>query len=71
MRPTRDLGPIGYFLWQRIRQLGVKHILGVPGDMNLELLGYIDDVDGLDWGQYKFNSDIRLAGSPGSQMLVN
>lgn len=24
--------------------------MGVPGDMNLELLDYIKDVDGLKWG---------------------
>jgi pyruvate decarboxylase len=24
--------------------------MGVPGDMNLELLDYIDQVDGLSWG---------------------
>jgi pyruvate decarboxylase len=26
--------------------------MGVPGDMNLELLDYIDEVDGLTWGKY-------------------
>ncbi len=25
--------------------------MGVPGDMNLELLDYINDVDGLSWGK--------------------
>lgn len=25
--------------------------MGVPGDMNLELLDYINDVEGLNWGQ--------------------
>ena len=24
--------------------------MGVPGDMNLELLDYIKEVDGLNWG---------------------
>lgn len=27
--------------------------MGLPGDMNLELLDYINDVDGLNWGTYK------------------
>jgi hypothetical protein len=25
--------------------------MGVPGDMNLELLDYIDDVDGMHWSE--------------------
>jgi pyruvate decarboxylase len=27
--------------------------MGVPGDMNLELLDYIKQVEGLSWGVYK------------------
>jgi len=26
--------------------------MGVPGDMNLELLDYIKQVEGLQWGEY-------------------
>ena len=33
-----------------IRQLGVGNVMGVPGDMNLELLDYIKEVPGLAWG---------------------
>lgn len=25
--------------------------MGVPGDMNLELLDYIDDIEGLEWSE--------------------
>ncbi|GME35028.1 putative benzoate 4-monooxygenase cytochrome p450 [Neofusicoccum parvum] len=41
--------PLGLHLWQRIADLGVSSIFGVPGDMNLELLDYIDEVKGLSW----------------------
>lgn len=34
----------------RIRQLGTRSIMGVPGDMNLELLDYLNEVDGMSWG---------------------
>lgn len=34
----------------RIAQLGVKNIIGVPGDMNLELLDYIDEINEMSWG---------------------
>ncbi len=28
--------PMGQYLFQRIKQLGTEHILGVPGDFNRE-----------------------------------
>ncbi|KAF5016481.1 hypothetical protein F66182_11825 [Fusarium sp. NRRL 66182] len=44
--------PLGLHLWTRIRQQGTRSVMGVPGDMNLELLDYIKQVSGLKWGQY-------------------
>ncbi|KAL1638556.1 hypothetical protein SLS58_008769 [Diplodia intermedia] len=41
--------PLGLYLWKRIAGLGVSSIFGVPGDMNLELLDYIKEVDQLSW----------------------
>jgi hypothetical protein len=38
----------------RIRSLGVGSVMGVPGDMNLELLDYIKNVDGLNWSKSAF-----------------
>ncbi|EPY54167.1 pyruvate decarboxylase [Schizosaccharomyces cryophilus OY26] len=35
---------VGEYLFERIRQLGVKSIQGVPGDFNLALLDLIDNV---------------------------
>ncbi|KAK5165916.1 uncharacterized protein LTR77_008840 [Saxophila tyrrhenica] len=40
---------LGRYLWERIHQVGVNHIFGVPGDFNLTLLDHIYNVDGLDW----------------------
>ncbi len=40
---------IGEYLFTRLKQLGVASVFGVPGDFNLGLLDYIDDVDGIKW----------------------
>lgn len=40
---------LGRYLWERIHQVGVNHIFGVPGDFNLTLADHIYDVDGLEW----------------------
>ncbi|KAJ0422897.1 thiamine diphosphate-binding protein [Aspergillus carlsbadensis] len=65
--------PLAGYLWQRIRQLGVQCVMGVPGDMNLELLDYIDGVEGLSWhgnanelnAAYAADGYSRVKGSPG------
>ncbi|KAK9369304.1 thiamine diphosphate-binding protein [Lipomyces kononenkoae] len=41
--------PLGDYLFQRIRQLGITKILGCPGDFNMTLLDHIDNVEGLEW----------------------
>lgn len=40
---------LGRYLFERLRQLEVNTIFGVPGDFNLALLDYIYDVEGLRW----------------------
>ncbi|MFM2478953.1 alpha-keto acid decarboxylase family protein [Celerinatantimonas sp. MCCC 1A17872] len=40
---------IGRYLWQRLRQLNVKYVFGVPGDFNLQLLEQIDEVEGIEF----------------------
>ncbi|CAG9296001.1 alpha-keto acid decarboxylase family protein [Celerinatantimonas diazotrophica] len=40
---------IGRYLWQRLRQLNVKYVFGVPGDFNLQLLEQLDEVDGIEF----------------------
>jgi TPP-dependent 2-oxoacid decarboxylase len=44
--------PIATYLLKRIHQLGVQHIQGVPGDMNLQFLDYVEDMPELTWGKY-------------------
>jgi len=38
---------IGHFLFLRLRQMGIGHVFGMPGDFNLQLLEQIKDVDGI------------------------
>lgn len=40
---------IGNYLFNRIKQLDIGSIFGVPGDFNLALLDHIYEVDGLRW----------------------
>lgn len=40
---------IGEFLFLRLRQLGVNHVFGVPGDFNLQLLEQIKHVDNIEF----------------------
>ncbi len=40
---------IGEFLLRRLEEVGVRHIFGVPGDYNLELLQQLEDRRGPEW----------------------
>jgi TPP-dependent 2-oxoacid decarboxylase len=40
---------IGDFLLRRLREAGVKHLFGVPGDFNLEFMQQIEDGDIVEW----------------------
>lgn len=40
---------VGQFLLRRIREAGVQHAFGVPGDFNLELLQQLEDSGTLTW----------------------
>lgn len=40
---------LGRYMWERIHQIGVDTIFGVPGDFNLQFLDSIFHVDGLKW----------------------
>ncbi|KAF5100999.1 hypothetical protein DV451_002339 [Geotrichum candidum] len=44
-----DTIPVGTYLFNRIRQLGINSIFGLPGDFNLALLDHISEVEGLRW----------------------
>ena len=49
--PTRETltMSVGEFLLRRIREAGVGHAFGVPGDYNLELLQQLEDTGTLEW----------------------
>src|SRR5262249_12183477 len=40
---------IGDFLLRRLEEAGVRHLFGVPGDYNLELLQQLQDAGALEW----------------------
>jgi hypothetical protein len=51
---TMSSGPnrrmkIGDFLLRRLKEAGVRHLFGVPGDYNLELLQQLQDTGALKW----------------------
>src|SRR5262249_44495427 len=41
--------PIGDFLLRRLEEAGIRHLFGVPGDYNLELLQQLYDTGALKW----------------------
>ncbi|KAL7266195.1 hypothetical protein RUND412_011268 [Rhizina undulata] len=65
--------PMGKYLFTRLKQLGIGHILGVPGDFNLTLLDHIYTIDGLSWvgtcnelnAAYAADGYARIKGLPG------
>ncbi|KAF2455948.1 thiamine diphosphate-binding protein [Lineolata rhizophorae] len=64
---------LGRYLWERIREVGTRSIMGVPGDFNLQLLDYIFEVEGLKWvgnqnelnAAYAADGYARVKGAPG------
>jgi len=40
---------LGRYIFERLRQLLVQTVFGLPGDFNLSLLDKIYEVDGLRW----------------------
>jgi len=46
--PNRRM-TIGDFLLRRLAEAGVRHLFGVPGDYNLELLQQLKDTGALEW----------------------
>src|SRR5262245_50808861 len=55
--PTRSM-KIGDFLLRRLEEAGVRHLFGVPGDYNLELLQQLQDSGALKW---QFSNVIKQA----------
>ncbi|RIA84104.1 thiamine diphosphate-binding protein [Glomus cerebriforme] len=40
---------VALYLIRRLKELGVKHVFGVPGDFNLEMLDLVEDEEGIKW----------------------
>ncbi|EER26631.1 hypothetical protein D8B26_002975 [Coccidioides posadasii str. Silveira] len=66
--------PVGEYLFRRLHQLGLRHILGVPGDFNLNLLDHIYNVPDMRWvgtcnelnAAYAADGYARTRGIPGA-----
>lgn len=64
---------LGQYMWERIHQIGVDTIFGVPGDFNLQFLDSIFHVKGLKWmgnqnelnAAYSADGYARIKGIPG------
>jgi len=64
---------LGRYMWERIHQIGVDTIFGVPGDFNLQFLDSLFHVDGLRWmgnqnelnAAYVADGYARVKGVPG------
>lgn len=64
---------LGRYMWERIHQIGIDTIFGVPGDFNLQFLDSIFHVDGLEWvgnqnelnAAYAADGYARIKGVPG------
>lgn len=64
---------LGRYLWERLHQIGIDTLFGVPGDFNLQFLDYIYHVDGLKWmgcqnelnAAYAADGYARIKGIPG------
>lgn len=39
---------IGIFLFTRLKRVGIEHVFGVPGCFNLQLLGPVKEVEGIE-----------------------
>ncbi|CAG8437539.1 16978_t:CDS:2 [Funneliformis caledonium] len=40
---------VGTYLIKRLKELGIKHVFGVPGDFNMDILDYVEDEEGIEW----------------------
>jgi nicotinamidase-related amidase len=69
---------IGDFLLRRLKEAGVRHLFGVPGDYNLELLQLLQDTGALKWigtcselnASYAADGNARLNGL-GAVLVTN
>ncbi|KAH8707570.1 pyruvate decarboxylase-like protein [Phaeosphaeriaceae sp. PMI808] len=70
---------LGRYVWERIHQIGVDTVFGVPGDFNLQFLDYLFDVAGLRWmgnqnelnAAYAADGYARVKGVPGCVLTTH
>ncbi|KAL1960889.1 hypothetical protein VTO42DRAFT_5872 [Malbranchea cinnamomea] len=66
--------PVGEYLFRRLHELGIRHVLGVPGDFNLNLIDHLYNVPDMRWvgtcnelnGAYAADGYARTKGIPGA-----
>ena len=66
--------PVGEYLFRRLHQLGIRHVLGVPGDFNLQLIDHLYNVPDMRWvgtcnelnASYAADGYARTKGVPGA-----
>ncbi|WEW54946.1 pyruvate decarboxylase [Emydomyces testavorans] len=66
--------PVSEYLFRRLHQLGIRHVFGVPGDFNLNLLDHIYNVPDMRWvgtcnelnAAYAADGYARTRGIPGA-----
>lgn len=66
--------PVGEYLFRRLHELGIRHVLGVPGDFNLQLIDHLYNVPEMRWvgtcnelnGAYAADGYARTKGVPGA-----
>jgi hypothetical protein len=59
---------IGDFLLRRLQEVGVRHIFGVPGDYNLELLQQLQDAGTLELGLLRRSRPITNSSNKGADL---
>ncbi|KAJ4308903.1 hypothetical protein N0V94_009168, partial [Neodidymelliopsis sp. IMI 364377] len=70
---TSEKITLGRYMWERLYQVGVQTIFGVPGDFNLQFLDSIYETSGLKWignqnelnAAYAADGYARVKGVPG------
>jgi pyruvate decarboxylase len=71
--PT-EMIPLGAYIFYRLREIGISHVFGCPGDFNLNLLDHLYTVPSMKWvgtcnelnGAYAADGYARIRGIPGA-----
>jgi pyruvate decarboxylase len=69
-----EMMPLGAYIFHRLREVGIEHVFGCPGDFNLNLLDHLYTVPSMKWvgtcnelnGAYAADGYARVRGIPGA-----